>query len=71
MKLKVKNDLLTARLLLEGASVPSQVVDQILGREFIVPDNAQDLFQVTVEWLGKPSTWSLPAECVELIPNPQ
>ena len=67
MTIKVKDTPESKLILEKGVSVPSFVLDKLLGQTFDVPATARDLFEVSVEWLGKPSTWSLPAECVEIV----
>lgn len=48
---------------LTKANVPSFVVVQIIGTE----QSADESMNIIVSWLGKPTTWCLPPDAVELV----
>ena len=60
MKVRVK---LEARNALFKANVPTFVIDGILGKEV----ESDESLNVNFDWLGQHTTWSIPAECVEIV----
>lgn len=61
MKVKVKNTIDSARALVK-ASVPTVVIDQILGKVVEVDEHNN----VTLPWNGQPVSWNLPSECLQI-----
>ena len=62
MRIHVKKDVESIRALFK-ANVPTFVIEQIIGRDFDSDDN----LNITVPWLGQPTTWCLPASAVTVL----
>ena len=62
MRVKIKNTAITAQKLFK-ANVPTFVINDIIGKEV----DADEHLNIQFDWLGKPSTWNIPADCVEIL----
>lgn len=66
MKIRIKKDLETARCLLDKLSLPSSVVEEILGKTFVC-GSYEEPFQIPARLGESVGMWSIPAECVEIL----
>lgn len=62
MKVKIKNTAETAQKLFK-ANVPTFVINGILGKNVEADDHGHVMF----DWIGQHTTWSIPADCMEIL----
>ena len=64
--IRIKNTSRAAEQLYR-ASIPSCVIEDILGKTFEVEENTNSFHVPSSAFVGKPVEWQVPTECVELV----